>query len=265
MEDFQESNSQPKKTMLPIKTIEQLVASYLVADIIENLIRKEEKNTKNKLKKIVPRLDPIVTNKRALILYEEFVNIVKYKPIFVYIAKYALEDMARYNFKDDPSVVTILQSDVDHLKQKFSVEYSVLAKINLEEHTLNVFEQAIREVKKRGRISGLEIMILAALLHDFGKSSKIRKELLGEVSKRQYRAHADVSHMYINSILARKIIKTFNLQTMPDTLKMIAFIVQNHHPNSKELKSNHSIDFVVQADFHAREFEYNKIKFHSEE
>jgi len=57
--------------------------------------------------------------------------------------------MKKYHFSEDPSVIKTANTDTSHLKDAFGSSFSALAMIDLEEHTLNVFEEGINIGSKK--------------------------------------------------------------------------------------------------------------------
>lgn len=253
MESSQEFKA---KKIMPIKTVEQIAASYLIAEILSEIRQEIEMSNDRHAVEFIPDLD-ISVSKRILDLYEESVKIVKYKPILVYMIKYSIEDMIAYNFEADPSVIVAASADTAHLQEFFS-KFTTLATVNLLDHTLNVFEEAVSSAKKTGRSSGVIIPMIAALLHDFGKSSGIRNKILGEAGSRGYKAHAEVSSSYVRDILSAKLYNKFN-EIPTDTIELLSNLVKNHHPLNKKVKTDPGVAFVIASDHAARQKEYSAI------
>ena len=247
------------KGLKPIKTIEQLLTSYMVAEAIIE-IRDERKD---KFKKVTKKILPPLKNKdkRANDLYLEFSNLVGFSPALVFLVKLGLDDMVTYKFKDNPSVTVAAQQDTKHLQELYQANFSLFANVNLYDHTLNVFEEAIKTGQKKGRIIQIAIPIIAALFHDFGKATLIREKLLGDTSNtRAYRAHADVSEMYLREILAEKYYKIMqNITT--ETIETLSFLVKNHHATgNNKITRNIQIQFIKEADIKARKKEFKAIQ-----
>jgi hypothetical protein len=103
------------------------------------------------------------------------------------------------------------------------------------------------------------IPMLGCLFHDFGKSSKIRSELLGDQIGKGYKAHADVSQMYVREILAPKFHKFLN-ENASETIEAISNAVQNHHPSNNKVKNDTTIKYISASDTLARKEEKKKLK-----
>lgn len=250
MSDYRESNK-----IKDINSISQLVSSYLVADAIIEIREERNNQLTGIMEQNVPELE--YSTPRIQALYEEFGKLVNFRYAFMYMAKIGLEDMIKYNFEADPSIVATASTDTAHLNNMCGPNFTILSKVNLQNHTLNVFEQGIAIAKTKGRASTVSIPLLGCLFHDFGKSTKIREEIIGSTMGKGYRAHAEVSQQYITDILAVRYFKL--VQEEPkDTLSTLSKIVKDHHPS----KGTRDIDvqFVINADKNARKNEYNTLQ-----
>lgn len=257
MKDHQNFKEPLNPTIKDIYSIKQLLSSYLVADAIIE-IRNERKTTLNDIAtKNIPKLE--VNDDILQHLYATFAKLVGYRYPFVYMAKIGFEDMIKYEFIKDPSVVNNAGSDTAHLSTNFGGNYTLLSKINLFEHTLNVFNQALDKGEQQGRVIQIAIPMLASLFHDFGKSTKIRSQLVGNNVGKVYKAHAEVSSMYIKEILAPKYYNLVKEQPQ-ETLDMLSNTVANHHPSGGKHKSDTNIAFVIEADNKARKEEFKRLQ-----
>jgi hypothetical protein len=155
--------------------------------------------------------------------------------------------------------VTSAQRDTEHLQEQFGSSFAILEKVDLETHTLNVFEIALLKAQEQGRAMQTIIPILACLYHDFGKSSLIRNEILGQNVGRGYKGHAEVSQIYINDIFQIKFSKYTKKQNS-ETIFKIGKIVAKHHPSTNKEKNDLLIKFVSSADSLARKQEIAYIK-----
>ncbi len=246
-----------KKKILPIKTVEQLAASYLVAEIIVDMRKELEIELEDKAIESIPKLErkvpPLLEE-----LYISAAKLVKFKPHLVFLMKFAIEDMVNYAFAQDPSVIVAATNDTSHLNVSFGPTYTNLAKINLMDHTINVFNEAITKAKSKGRASSIILPMIAALLHDFGKSSGIRQELVGEAGARGYKAHAEVSGTYIREILSIKLYNKFN-EIQSETIDVLTKLVKEHHPANLKSKVDPGVAFVIESDHAARQKEYKQL------
>lgn len=256
MENSQEFEN-PVKRILPIKTVDQLAASYLVAQIVVEIREELENEIQEKALDSIPTLEGPVPEK-LVTLYQEAATLMKFKPQLVYIMKFAIEDMITYSFSEDPSVIVAAKGDTAHLQQSFGSSFTSLSQVSLMDHTINVFEEALIRAKRKGRAAGVILPMIAALLHDFGKSNAIRVELIGEAESRGYKAHAEVSASYVREIISVKLYNKFE-EIPADTIELLANIVKGHHPSNNKIKSDPGVAFVIEADHAARKKEYKEI------
>jgi len=259
------------KTILPIKTVEQLVTSYFIAEVILEIREILEEEVVDIGMKNLPKLDiPDSFPEKSKLedLYHKVAALVKFKPEFVYTVKLAFEDMVKNNFKNDPSVFSYANNDTNHLKKMFGNDgFKYLEKIDLFEHTIDVLEKAMLLYQAMDRQIGLDVAIIASILHDFGKSKSLREKLLGVQmanNKRIYKAHADVSAMYVTEILKPELEKYFSnlpevLDRLDSYIERLNFLVKEHHPSNAKFKKDPILNIVIQADKKAREDEYKKI------
>lgn len=246
-----------QKYIKDFKSIQQLLGSYLVADAIIEIRGERKSNLEGLAEKNIPELE--TNNKRADELYKTFAKMVGFRYQMLWMCKIGLDTMEKYDFKKDPSVMISANTDTAHLQSIFQSEFSVLQKVNLEEHTLNVFEKAIEAASGIGRAMQIGVPVLASLFHDFGKSTQIRNELgHGGVGK-GYKAHADVSSQYVKEMLSKNYNNLLN-EDAPETFEMLSNLVGNHHPKNKQQQRDSSIMFVCDADTKARKDEYKRIK-----
>jgi hypothetical protein len=247
-----------KKTIKNIYSLEQLLSSFLVSEAIID-IRKERENIL--LDKAADKLElPNISNKRAIDLYKQFAEIIDYRNNFLTFAKIGFEHIEKYKFCDDPSVVIKATQDTNHLQKSFGSSFSIFQKVNLEEHTLNVFEKGLQIAQTKGRVMQVVIPMLGCLFHDFGKSTELRNILLGNSVGGSYKAHADVSELYIKEILIIDYQKKMPEQTPNDTINLLSTSVLNHHPSNNRHRNDTIISFIIDADTNARKIEFKKEK-----
>lgn len=256
MIDSQKSNT-IVRNLAPITSLEQLLSSYLVAECIVEIRGERQLEIQSLAKDSIPKL--AVQNKVLESLYERFCAIISYKPTFVLLAKIGIEDMINYNFQSEPSVMSNASGDTSHLQQVFGPSFSSLAKINLFDHSLRVFKNGLDVGERQGRIMQIAIPMLGCLFHDFGKCPKIRNEILGPDIGKGYKAHADVSQLYVREILASKFSKISNISAA-ETIDMLALAVQNHHAATNKTKNDTMIKFISTADIAARKEELKIIQ-----
>ncbi len=253
MSDYQDS----KNIIKPIYSLEQIVASYYVAEAILDIRDERKSKIKDFGLESLPKLN--TDDPRSNQLYRRFSELVGFSPIFVFLVKKGLEDIQSYSFIDDPSVIVQASQDTAHLNTAFGTSFATLSRINLKEHTLNVFEEGIKIGEKKGRVMQIALPMIGCLFHDFGKSSKIRQELIGDSVGKGYKAHAEVSDMYVRELLAKAYHENFPNNSM-ETIELLGNIVKFHHPNDRRKKNDTMISMVIQADILARKGELTMIK-----
>lgn len=258
MTDYQSFNEERKnETIKDIKSISQLVSSFYLADAILE-IREERKDSLNSLSKSnIPTLN--TTNPIMLQLFADFAKLVNYRYPFLYMAKIGFEDMMKYEFHKDASVMVTATTDTSHLSNSIGSNFTLLKDINLLDHTLNVFKEGLYIGKSKGRAMQIAIPLLGCLFHDFGKSTKIRDEILGVQTGKGYRAHAEVSSLYIKDVLSLKYHNLVNEDPI-ETLSSLAYAVGNHHPQQRKQTNDTVISIIIEADFKARKNEYNMLQ-----
>ena len=261
MKDSQEFK--PHKIM-PILTIEQLVASHLVAEILIDIRKDLQERNEKSIEFTAPELEVKGSNQispRAQELFLKAFSIMKMKPSYVLMAKIGIEDIFNYNFKDSSSVTTAGTADTAHLSTMVGSQFLDLGEIDLEEHTLNVLEQAITVAEETGRAASMSMAILGSLFHDFGKSQEIRKTVMGEGMQRGVKAHAEISGTYIKEMLLTRVLSVMEeTQILTDAGDRLMNIVKNHHPANKDQREDLEIAFIVKADAQARKAEMSKIR-----
>lgn len=250
--EMADSPDSSREKLKDVKSIAQLTSSFLVSKAIFEIKKARENELKGKAKQKLPKLE--TENKRLIEVFNVFSELVDFKLGLLNLAKKCLEDIDRYDFKDDPSINKGSSVDTDHLRKEHSTSFALLEKIDLEDHTLRVFENGLVVAGKSGRAIQVAIPLLGALLHDFGKSSKIREELLGIETGEAYKKHALVSKMYVEEILLKE------FPSAESTLQELAVLVENHHPANNKMKRNESIKFIMDADHKARKQEISKLK-----
>lgn len=236
-----------------IKTIEQLVASYIVAEVIIDLRKGYEEINKKTIERKLPPLDIENVDPEVEELYYKVADLLKNREELLYMLKYGLEDMYRYNFKEDPSVTSTGQ-DSAHLQKKFGSSFIELKQINLFDHTIHVLEEALRLAQKTNRPKSQVYGILGALFHDFGKSSELREKLVGTASQRGYKAHQEVSEIYVQNVLAEKLFDMFD-DVDNAIIDRLGQIVKYHHPTNMAQREDLDIALVYNADIEARKKE----------
>ena len=238
----------------PITSISQLVGSYYVAAAIEEIRSAQRVDI---VEKAGQQIKLTVSDKRAQDLFKRLGEITNYSISYMTIAKIAMEDIEVMNFDKDPSVVAEAKQDTQHLATDHGNNFQNLAKITLKDHTYNVFEEAIIQAEARGRAGQVAQSCLAALFHDFGKSTEIRSLLVGETMGRGYKPHAEVSAQYVESVLPDRL-ADLEMEVSSELISTITASVQYHHPAQKR-KASPSVLFIMEADSKARKKELKSL------
>jgi len=242
-----------------IHSLNQLLSSYLVAKAIVEIRKEKEKALQQEAEQFLP-IPNIPEDSPFMELHKRFASLVNYNVNMCCISQIAIEDIYKYNFQDTESVTTV-QGETEHLNEIVGKNFKKLKQISLFEHTLNVFEEAIKKGEIQRRTLQIGIPILAALLHDFGKAKEIRVKLLGSVAGARgagYRPHAEVSGLYIEDILSHELYKKYKLSPV-ETFETLTMVVKNHHTASKKLSQDRIIQFVKECDAIARKKELKKL------
>lgn len=153
------------------------------------------------------------------------------------------EDMDKFNF-DKASSVT--NGDALFAEYDFS-------EIKLYDHTLNVFTEILKIANKEAQ--GREVLILLALLHDFGKSN----ELCTHYGITKEERHWMRSSHYFDAII-RQDKDSFDLDET--AIKIIRYVLSIHHDsiNTEADRQNRYRNELIKADKAARALEKLKLK-----
>lgn len=183
-----------------------------------------------------------------------FTTVQKYttlNEIWLFILMQICDDMQYYEFDKISSL---------NYPHKFNIEVETLQKTTLLQHTYNLVYLYDLNKKKEtfnfvNNFTSLEVLF-SSILHDFGKSQKIAKELhLSENNNSVY--HSFISMKYIKKILLNKIRSKYKnhnrLDQVEKHLNSIADAVYRHHNHSHD--ENDLATCVSNIDRKAREYE----------
>lgn len=258
-------NKKIVRELFDIHSLHQLLSSYLVAKAIVEIRKEKQKALETEAQQLMP-IPNIPEDSPFMELYKRFAALVNYNVNMCCIAQIAIEDIYKYKFEETESITTV-QGETEHLNEMVGKSFTKLKKISLFEHTLDVFEEAIKKGEIQRRTLQIGVPILASLLHDFGKAKEIRIKLLGSVSGARgtgYRPHAEVSGLYVEDILSHELYKRYKLSPV-ETLETLEMVVKNHHTTSKKLSQDKVIQFVKECDILARKKELRKIAMEEQE
>jgi hypothetical protein len=258
------------KVVKQMHSLEQLTNSYYIAKTI-NALRADGELDVMKFEdyELVENWSPKVRDELHEYWLHNVFPMVKEKIHILLILKVIFEDIEKYNLKEDSSI-TESSKDNEHLVKiaRNNDGFDLLKKINLEEHTLHVTSQMLT-ILRNIIDDDTDILIISSLLHDFGKSTLIRKEIAPETMAKGtffFKPHMEISGMYVDSILMPKIFKIVESndslkrykRPLESILKKISDFVINHHETSKQWK-NRNIK-LREADTLAREKELLNLK-----
>jgi len=115
----------------------------------------------------------------------------------------ALLDMQYYNFTSQPSVNRKSIKMSDYFIDASEDKLRCCENIDLATHTLNVikeYDEVYINYKYTTHIDGF-LIVMACLLHDYGKSIKLTVEKLGNIDKKSKFGHEYYSAIYINNLI----------------------------------------------------------------
>lgn len=243
-----------------IVSVAQLVNSYHVASAIYSLRGEGElKLISGREVGFFDKWSINSTDDRIKELYFKAVTVFRYNIKLCVIAKICLEEIDFFDFKGSPSVSSN-QNDNKNIRRDYSsVEFNTLREVNLKEHTLNVLEEILKEIENK-EVHGSGSLVIACILHDFGKSRKIRElatpDSVSENSTK-FRTHQEVSGIYVKDVLYEKartkLVENNEDSEIRQTIDGIADLVSNHHNSSKAWKKK--VALINIADSAARKKE----------
>lgn len=160
------------------------------------------------------------------------------------VATRICELMHEYKFKEISSVPRNAKLYGDHFT---TTDYEILARINLFNHTMNCAICSIETCKDEPRIVK-DIVLVIALLHDFGKAPVIQSAY-GEKNE---------AHEKISAKFAEELLNDFDVsQEIKDNIFVSLF---NYHNEDKNKQTTIYLPLVVAADVAARVLEKKFIK-----
>jgi len=174
------------------------------------------------------------------------------------LVKFGLREVIKYKFDIDKSVNIQSATDSEYLRTQFSNSFEMFTRINLKDHTLNVFSTAINKLKNtsdKEYIKEMTLSLVATLFHDFGKSRLLRESQIGNESGKAYRKHDEVSKIYLEEDVSPR------FRDLHETIETISFLVENHHPSNNRMKRNNKISFIINADYEARKTELRILQY----
>lgn len=170
-------------------------------------------------------------------------------PIYLHDFEYLYGFVDEFEFKKSPSVdsnfkkyFTDEQGDLDSLRE-----------INLEEHTINVVVELMKIIHARKlQNDDIILSIFLALLHDFGKSRKVKDFMGIKTSKKR--------HDVISSIFILHVADKLNGFSQSQ-LEFISSTLSKHHASrSPSDKISMPLSLLIEADIAARKKELEELK-----
>lgn len=221
-----------------------------------------------KLAKLTRNVSELEEHKKQLIeAYTKACKLCQFEPFRVCILFYAIKDMFVYDFYGQPSLSQDDYKQNDYLDQSKG-SYEAYSHHNLLFHTIHVFSQAIEQALAKKQL-GVELSVISALLHDYGKSSGIIQEVdtfPNQKRNEQVRNHWTYSSNYVYFILRNKVKKIAysrlgsnweqeHSDEVEEDFKKIQRNVAYHHAVAEDKYYTDSVAFVKTADAKAREKE----------
>lgn len=258
----------PKDINFYLEKTQQAFDSGIALDVIREQIRNErvEKREKIRLNKRIYKNEKIERISQILFLYSP-----KHDFFEILLDRF-LTDMEKFDFEKTPSVNKTdehtfkffddVKRKQDLLIEKLRCYYDV----SLLQHILDLF------VVLEENLSNYEIfkgcnkfeLLLACLLHDFGKNIKVQ-EYCGFEKKLLYYPHAYVSSEYLTKVLKEfeNIYKSKH-NTLDDVyfscrdlMDRVLLAVKNHH-STEPRKEGSLVDLLIKVDANAREYEWKQ-------
>ncbi len=242
----------------------QAVNSSIALDVLRNNIRKDrlEKLEKKKLSK--KKYDNELINKIGDYLYA----VAPKHDFWEILLDMILTDMQKYEFEKSHSVnrndkhIFSFLSNVS--KDMFQIKLGCFYKVTLLQHTLNLFEvyhEILKDFEGFKNINVFELL-LACLLHDFGKNLTLQSELSNK-DDRELIPHQIISERYIErTIVEFTKIYRGKFNTLNDIyfasielLENVKKAVREHHITTQR-KAKELVDLLITVDKYARDYEW---------
>ena len=231
--------------MLKKRDLKSFYTDIFVLNNIFKTVSNNNRKLEEGLTKNMPSSLSIETNKKEL-AYKDInepekkfiLRAIKEHRIFEIVVE-LFEDMHEYDFSSTPSVRNATIEG--HISS-----YSRLEKINLYDHTINCATSAIEIfIEENTPQTTANIVLLLALLHDFGKEERLFKKFNGDTR---------TNHCVISSRYARsKFSKYVNTLLSKEELATIAETLEKHH--NKYVQETEYLRLLKRADGAARQKE----------
>ena len=160
--------------------------------------------------------------------------------------------MDKNEFKKSPSVSSSYDTHLFNNNNR----YKLLSSINLYSHTMNVVVEAIKiSIENKLPQQVQDIVILLAVLHDFGKNPSIVREFKFEDDNSS--KHHRISANYAKFIMYEESLLDDEQCITKELIEMVYTTLRNHHEEVKN--SNMFLKLLINADTNARELELRGI------
>jgi len=254
----------------PFASLEQLVANYYAALAIKEIsVAQNAALMRGELYLSEYLFFPDVARPDLVAMFHEISAAVNGDLAVLIIAATAIEHMEAYRFDLDPSVIDV-RDDNKHLEREFKSGYTRLANVALMRHTMNVVEEFLR-ISRNQDANTKGVALLGCLLHDFGKSTRIRQKMADAQQGVALKAirHPDASAYYVDEILEPAIRARLGdefdsaairpvYEYAEKLLSVLGPVVASHHHAAEGLKAY--IAPIMRADGGARQKEIKQLK-----
>jgi len=229
----------------PLKFWQQLQGTIVLHDAIFATRKKLIKKNKNsiKIENSDKKMNTAIYSKGLTVVLEATKSFhILFERLFI--------DMDKNDFLHTASVS---QAYDTHLFE-YNNRYKLLSSIDLYTHTMNVVNETIKlaEINKFPQ-QVVDIAIILAILHDFGKNQSIAKEFSFEKDIK----HHKISANYAKHIMFEQYLKDEKHGITKEFIEMIYSILRAHH--EQERNNNMFLEILIHADQNAREKELFEI------
>lgn len=251
-----------------LKKTAQAFNSHAAAEILQHNIRKDKIERKQKSQIVQRDYKNSSVNKIADYLF-------KYAPKHDYwelLLDRFLTDMIEFDFHKTPSVnrsdehLFNFMTDVENNSDLMYSKLNCFSSISLLEHTLDLFIVYHEILCEYESFRSIDVftLLLACLLHDYGKNRKLQ-EKFAEVSENDYFPHQIISTKYIEYTL-NEFEKTYKNKfntlddvyfSCTDAMNIVKNAVNEHH-TKRNLKAKELVQLLIAVDHSARDYEWKR-------
>ena len=207
-----------------------------IANIYNLFLKLEERRSSSVVQEKTIDVPLLENEKKELLDIAQY--IIKKTPSFKKTIKNILNLMIEYDFANTPSVDK--NYDV-YLKKTFS-NYDLLYEIDLFTHSTNVAYEILK-FSKQGNTTGINVM--CALLHDFGKSLTVKRQVHNSAKM----SHEKISAKFLQEYLSSEALNG-NREITKEVINTIYQTINVQHSPVK-IKNDFLKDLIL-ADKNAR-------------